>query len=155
MGRLYTAQFSAVAVSAAQDLFEIVAPSDAIVKIHNIRLGQTSDVGDTAEEILLIKLNSGATTSGSGGGSYTPVPIELGDAAFGGTCEINNTTQAADGTIVTHHAWPWNVRGPFEIIFEPETRPVLSPSRRCVLTIPAPADALTMMGTITFEEIGG
>ena len=155
MGRLYTAQFSAVAVSAAQDLFEIVAPSDAIVKIHNIRLGQTSDVGDAAEEILLIKLNSGATSSGSGGGSYTPVPIELGDAAFGGTCEINNTTQAADGTIVTHHAWPWNVRGPFEIIFEPETRPVLSPSRRCVLTIPAPADALTMMGTITFEEIGG
>ena len=155
MGRLYTAQFSAVAVSAAQDLFEIVAPSDAIVKIHNIRLGQTSDVGDAAEEILLIKLNSGATTSGSGGGSYTPVPIELGDAAFGGTCEINNTTQAAAGTIVTHHAWPWNVRGPFEIIFEPETRPVLSPSRRCVLTIPAPADALTMMGTITFEEIGG
>ena len=155
MGRLYTAQFSAVAVSAAQDLFEIVAPSDAIVKIHNIRLGQTSDVGDASEEILLIKLNSGATTSGSGGGSYTPVPIELGDAAFGGTCEINNTTQAADGTIVTHHAWPWNVRGPFEIIFEPETRPVLSPSRRCVLTIPAPADALTMMGTITFEEIGG
>ena len=155
MGRLYTAQFSAVAVSAAQDLFEIVAPSDAIVKIHNIRLGQTSDVGDAAEEILLIKLNSGATTSGSGGGSYTPVPIELGDAAFGGTCEINNTTQAGDGTIVTHHAWPWNVRGPFEIIFEPETRPVLSPSRRCVLTIPAPADALTMMGTITFEEIGG
>lgn len=155
MSRIYTAQFSAVAVSAAQDLFEIVAPSDAIVKIHNIRLGQTSDVGDTAEEILLIKLNSGATTSGSGGGSYTPVPIELGDAAFGGTCEINNTTQAADGTIVTHHAWPWNVRGPFEIIFEPETRPVLSPSRRCVLTIPAPADALTMMGTITFEEIGG
>lgn len=155
MGRIYTAQFSAVAVSAAQDLFEIVAPSDAIVKIHNIRLGQTSDVGDAAEEILLIKLNSGATTSGSGGGSYTPVPIELGDAAFGGTCEINNTTQAADGTIVTHHAWPWNVRGPFEIIFEPETRPVISPSRRCVLTIPAPADALTMMGTITFEEIGG
>src|SRR5574343_600929 len=155
MGRLYTAQFSAVAVSAAQDLFEIVAPSDAIVKIHNIRLGQTSDVGDAAEEILLIKLNSGATTSGSGGGSYTPVPIELGDAAFGGTCEINNTTQAADGTIVTHHAWPWNVRGPFEIIFEPETRPVLSPSRRCVLTGPAPADALTMMGTISFEEIGG
>ena len=155
MSRIYTAQFSAVAVSAAQDLFEIVAPSDAIVKIHNIRLGQTSDVGDAAEEILLIKLNSGATTSGSGGGSYTPVPIELGDAAFGGTCEINNTTQAADGTIVTHHAWPWNVRGPFEIIFEPETRPVLSPSRRCVLTIPAPADALTMMGTITFEEIGG
>ena len=155
MGRLYTATFSAVAVSAAQDLFEIVAPSDAIVKIHDIFIGQTSDVGDTAEEILLIKWNSGASSSGSGGGSYTPVPIELGDAAFGGTCEINNTTQAADGTIVTHHAWAWNVRAPLQIIFTPETRPVLSPSRRGVLTIPAPADALTMMGTITFEEIGG
>lgn len=155
MGRIYTAQFSAVGVTAAQDLFEIVAPSDAIVVIHDITIGQTSDKGDAEEELLLIQWKSGATTSGSGGSSCTPVPKELGDAAFGGTCEVNNTTQAADGTIVTHYSWVWNVRAPLQVIFTPETRPVLSPSRRAVLTIPAPADSLTMDGTITLEEIGG
>jgi hypothetical protein len=155
MGRIYTAQFNGVAVSAAQDLFELVAPADAIVDIHDISIGQVSDVGDAAEEILLITLQSGSTSSGSGGSSPAAVPREVGDAAFGGTVEANNTTQASGGTIVTHYSWPWNIRGPFEKVFTPETRPRLSPSRRAVITLPAPADALTMNGTITFEEIGG
>lgn len=155
MGRIYTAQFNGVAVTAAQDLFELVAPSDAILIIHELDISQTSDVGDAAEELLLVTLKSGATTSGSGGSSVTPVPKELGDAAFGGTCEANNTTAAADGTIVTHRATAWNVRAPLSIIWTPETRPVISPSRRWVCSIPAPADSLTMNGTIVFEEIGG
>ena len=156
MGRIYTAQFTDVAVSAIQDLFELVAPADAIVVIHDLHLSQKSDVGDAAEEILNIQLTSGHTTSGSGGSTVTPVPKELGDAAFGGTCEAKNTTQASGGTIVTHYSWDWNIRGPFDKIWTPETRPVLSPSRRMCVELPvAPADAITMSGTITFEEIGG
>lgn len=156
MGRIYTAQFTDVAVSAIQDLFELVAPADAVVIIHDLFIGQRSDVGDSAEEILSIQLTSGHTTSGSGGSSVTPVPIEFGNAAFGGTCEANNTTQAADGTIVVHGSWQWNIRGPFEKIWTPETRPVLSPSRRACVELPvAPADAITVSGTITFEELGG
>ncbi len=156
MGRIYTAQFTDVAVSAVQDLFEVVAPADAIVTVHDLHLGQKSDVGDAAEEILSIQLTSGHTTSGSAGSSVTPVPVELGDAAFGGTCEANNTTQAVDGTIVVHYAWDWNIRGPFDKVWTPETRPVLSPSRRMCVELPAaPTDAITMSGTITFEEIGG
>lgn len=156
MGRIYTAQFTDVAVSAIQDLFEVVAPADAIVKVHSLHLGQKSDVGDSAEEILSVQLTSGHTTSGSGGSSVTPVPVELGDAAFGGTCEANNTTQAQDGTIVVNESWHWNIRGPFDRIWTPETRPVLSPSRRMCVELPvAPADEITMSGTITFEEIGG
>ena len=156
MGRIYTAQFTDVAVSAIQDIFELVAPADAIVVVHDLHLGQKSDVGDSAEEILSIQLTSGHTTSGSGGSSVTPVPVNFGDAAFGGTCEANNTTQAQDGTIVVHYAWDWNIRGPFDKIWTPETRPVLSPSRRMCVELPeAPTDAITMSGTITFEEIGG
>jgi hypothetical protein len=156
MGRIYTAQFTDVAVSAIQDLFEIVAPADAIVVIHDLHLSQKSDVGDAAEEILNIQLTSGHTTSGSGGSAPTAIPVELGDAAFGGTVEANNTTQAVSGTIVTHYSWDWNIRGPFDKIWTPETRPILSPSRRACVELPAaPADAITMSGTITFEEIGG
>ena len=156
MGRIYTAQFTDVAVSAIQDLFEIVAPADAIVVIHDLHLSQKSDVGDAAEEILNIQLTSGHTTSGSGGSAPTAIPVELGDAAFGGTVEANNTTQAVSGTIVTHYSWDWNIRGPFDKIWTPETRPILSPSCRACVELPAaPADAITMSGTITFEEIGG
>ena len=156
MGRIYTAQFTDVAITAIQDLFEIVAPADSVVIIHDVHVGQRSDVGDAAEEILSIQFTSGHTTSGSGGGSVTPVPRLLGDAAFGGTCEVNNTTQAADGTIVVHYSWQWNIRGPFDKIWTPETRPVLSPSRRACFELPvAPADSITVSGTVTFEEFGG
>lgn len=156
MGRKYTVQFNAVAVTAQQDLFEVVAPSDATVIIHDFCVSQVSEVGDTAEEGLALLLKSGSTTSGSGGSAPTPVPIELGDAAFGGTTEVNNTTKATAGTIVTHGAWNWNIRVPFEKVFTPETRPVLSPSRRATLELATtPADSITMSGWMTIEEIGG
>lgn len=156
MGRMYTAVFNNVAVTAIQDLFEIVAPADSVVVLHDIHFSQNSDVGDAAEEILRIELTSGHTTSGSGGSAVTPVPVSLGDAAFGGTCEANNTTQAVSGTIVTKYVWNWNIRGPFDKIFTPETRPIISPSTRMCLELPAaPADSITMSGSITFEEIGG
>lgn len=156
MSRIYTATFGAVAITAVQDIFEVVAPADAIVKIHRIQLAQTTDVGDTAEEILQLQWTSGYTTSGSGGASVTPVPTEFGDAAFGGTVERNNTTQANTGTAVEHYNWAWNIRMEFDKVFTPEERPVLSPSRRGVLELPvAPADSITVNGTIVLEEIGG
>lgn len=155
MGRMYTAVFNAVAVTAIQDLFELTAPADSIVLLHDIHISQNSDVADAAEEILRIELTSGHTTSGSGGSAPTAIPTDFGDAAFGGTVEVNNTTQAISGTIVTHYVWNFNVRAGFDKIFTPETRPILSPSRRLCLELPAaPADSLTMSGSITFEEIG-
>ena len=155
MGRLYTAVFNNVAVTAIQDLFEIVAPATGIVLLHDIHISQNTDVGDAAEEVLRIELTSGHTTSGSGGSAVTPIPLDLGDAAFAGTCEVNNTTQASAGTIVTHYVWNWNIRVGFDKIFTPETRPLIRPSRRMCLELPAaPADSLTMSGSITIEEIG-
>lgn len=156
MSRVYTVQFNGVAVTAQQDLFEIVAPADAVVVIHDLHLSQLTEVADAAEEQLLVLMKSGQTTSGAGGTAPTAVPVELGDAAFGGTVEVNNTTKATLGTIVTHAAWHWNVRVPFDVVFTPETRPVLSPSRRWTLELATtPADSITMGGYATIEEIGG
>ncbi|MGH7525933.1 MAG: hypothetical protein ACREMX_04450 [Gemmatimonadales bacterium] len=156
MGRKYTAQFTGVAVTAQQDLFELNAPSDAVVVVHELHLSQSTEVGDAQEEGLSILLKSGQTTSGSGGSAPTAVPVEFGDAAFGGTVEVNNTTKASAGTIVTHHPWNWNVRMPFDKIWTPETRPILSPSRRATVELATtPADSITMSGSMTIEEIGG
>jgi len=156
MGRIYTAQFNAVAVTAQQDFFEINVPSDACVIIHDICLTQVSEIGDAQEEGLAVLFKSGQTTSGSGGTTPTAVPKELGDVAYGGTVEANNTTKATAGTIVTRHAWNWNIRIPFEKVFTPETRPVLSPGVRATLELATtPADSITVSGYVTFEELGG
>lgn len=156
MGRLYTVSFTGVAVTAQQDFFEVVAPSDAIVRIHRIGLSQSTEIGDAMEEGLSVLLKSGQTTSGSGGSAPTAIPNELGDAAFGGTCEANNTTKASAGTIVTHYAWNWNVRMPFEHVFTPEERPILSPSRRGTVELgTTPGDSITMSGYMVIEELGG
>lgn len=156
MGRMYTATFTGVAVTAQQDLFEVVAPSDAAVIIHRYGVSQSTEVGDAAEEGLSVIEKSGATTSGSGGSSVTPAPLALGDAAFGGTCEANNTTKATTGTIVTHRAHNWNVRVPFDHVNTPEERKVLSPSARWTLELgTTPADSITMSGFVVFEEVGG
>ena len=54
MGRMYSAVFEQVAVSVAQDLFEINAPADAIVVVHSCVITQSSDAGDSEAEMLPI-----------------------------------------------------------------------------------------------------
>lgn len=155
MGRMYTAQFNGVAVTAQQDLFEIVASSAGVIQIHELGLSQLTEVADAAEEMLLILLKSGQTTGGSGGSAPTIVKRAVGDGGHGATVAANNTSKASGGTIVTHYAWNWNVRVPFQMIWTPETRPVLAPSRRGTVELATtPADSITMAGYLVWEEIG-
>jgi hypothetical protein len=157
MGLVYTAVFNAVAVTAQQDFFELVAPSDAVVKVHRILITQSTEVGDAAEEGLNVLIKRGATTSGSGGGTPpTPQPTEFGFPAAGSTVEINNTTKASAGTIQTLWAENWNIRTPYEWLPTPECQLFLSPSQRLTVELATtPADSITMSGTLVFEEIGG
>src|SRR3990167_685774 len=54
MGRMYSATFDQVAVTAAQDLFEINAPADAAVIVHGFEISQSSEFGDAADEQLIL-----------------------------------------------------------------------------------------------------
>jgi len=153
MGRMYSTVFEEVAVTAAQDLFEINAPADAVVVLHSCIVTQSSDAGDAEDEQLSIIFHLGST-SGSGGSLPTEHPLELGSPAFGGTVEVNNTSQSTEGSIL--HAEAFNVRAGFYYRPTPEERIVISPSDRLIIELQtAPADSLTMSGTIIFEEIGG
>jgi hypothetical protein len=159
MGRIYTAVFEAVAITALQDLFEINAPADAVVLVHGFELFQTTDVADAAEDVLRLRMVRGvSSTSGSGGSTPTAQPRDDGSPAFGGTVEANNTTiqVVGGGSLETVRSFGWNIRIPMEKIFTPEERPIISPSQRLTLElIAAPADSITASGAITFEEIGG
>lgn len=157
MGRMYSAVFESVAVTAVQDLFEVVSPADAVTIIHSITITQETEFADAAAEMLTIVHQEGATTSGSGGSSVTPNPLEKGSPAYGGTVEANNTTEAADGTIDNIHRESFNIQIGYYYKPTPEERPVISPSARftCTLISTTPADSITMSGTIIFEEVGG
>lgn len=155
---IYVATFTAVAVTAAQDVFEIVAPSTGRVRIRELRLGQYSDAADAQAEMLSILALRGYTVSGSGGSSVTPANMQSVGLSTplvaASTVEANNTTVANTGTPLTLLADAFNVMGGFRYYPIPEERLEIAASERLVFRITAPADSLTMNGTLVFEEIG-
>lgn len=153
-GRIYAVTFSAVAVSAAQDLFEITPADDKPIEIVGIELGQTSDATDSADELLQISIIRGFTASGSGGSSATPAPLSPNDAAAGFTAEVNNTTVANTGTTTTQHTGAWNVRAGYINWFPEGMRPMASQGNTTIVVRQtAPADAITMSGTLYVREL--
>lgn len=153
---IFSAPFSAVAVSAAQDVWEIVAHANTRVAIREIRLGQYSDFGDAQAEILSVTIITGFTTTGSGGAAVTPVNLSrrTGGLSAVSTVARNNTTVAQDGTGTVVLADVFNVAAGWWYYPPEEERIIMEKSQRLVVRITAPADALTMNGTIIFEELG-
>lgn len=155
-GRIYSVIFSAVAVSAAQDLFELSPADDKPVEIVGIELGQTSDSGDAADEQLQLSIIRGFTASGSGGSAPTPAPVKSSaNAAAGFAAEVNNTTVANTGSSVTLFATAWNVRAGYTQWFPEGAEPSASQANTTIVVrTTAPADALTMSGTLWVRELG-
>jgi len=160
MARTFEAIIEPTAVTTVIDIFEIAAPASSGIMILGFDLYQTSDLGDAAEEILDLEWvrGDGTVTSGSGGSTVTPQPLDNGDGAPGATVEALNTTRMAVGTGVLDviKKFGWNIRAPMEKIFIPEQRMLITPSDRLTLSInTAPADSLTIGGSISFVELFG
>ncbi len=154
MGRMYTATFQGVAVSVAQDLISLLATSTTKIRLHACYIGQSSDAADAQDEMLRIRIRHGMTTVGSGGGTFTPVDLHRTGTAAGSTARINDTTAASAGTITEVHEECFNVRAGWVYIPPPDMRPICDVSVRIAVNLPAaPADPLTMSGTLYFEEI--
>lgn len=156
MGRRYTIPIAAVASPAAiWDAWELLAASTKPCKIIRVVLGQTTDLQDANEEALTLSVIRGHTTSGSGGSSTTPQPLDDVDTAAGLTAETMNTTIASAGTAETTHVIAFNLRVGLDHIFPPGSEPkihqVIS-NDRTVLRVSAPADAVTCSGYVEVEE---
>lgn len=157
MSRVYTIEFEGVVVSAQVDFFEISPADDKPCKLLGIFLSQSSDVGDAAEEILRIRIIRGHTTSGAGGAVPTPAPLESSaGAAAGFAAETNNTTIASLGTTVNLFSHAFNIRTGLELWFPQGAEPGASQANTTLVVrlMAAPADALTMSGTLVVEEMG-
>jgi hypothetical protein len=154
--RIYTVSFSAVAVTAAVDLFEITPADDKPIEVIGLFLGQSSDVGDAAAELLAYTVIRGHTTSGSGGTAATARPLNRSDTAAGLAAETCNTTAASAGTTNILHADTFHVSAG-EKLWLPEGCEWEASQADTTLVIrlaAAPTDSLTMSGTLYLREQG-
>jgi hypothetical protein len=159
LGRMYVVTFEATAVTVAADLFEIAPADDKPVRIHSFYIGQTTELQDAADEKIEIEITRGGTamTSGSGGSAFTPLPvISSAEAAAGAACEVLNTTQATFTSGVAIFRDVWNIHQGYAYRPTPEERIGVSQANGG-LTVrlgAAPADSITIAGSLFFEELG-
>lgn len=159
-GRAYAVTFTAVSVSASQELFYIKPAADkpcVVEAVYVSNVGGAADAGDTQEELLRIEmLRLPATvTASTGGTAPTPSPMITNDAAAGFTARVNDTGLATtSGTALTLHADGWNVRAGFVWMPPPEHRPIVANAQAIVVRLNStPADALTVSGTCIVREL--
>ena len=147
-------QYSAVHMlsysASTVDLIQITAPSDAVIRVTKIQLGQDSDDATSDSEMLPVTFQR-ASGAGSGGTSLTAGKMESGFPAPGATLVGGNTTAATLST-------PVIISDTFNVLsgWEWVGSVFLSPSAIGVLRIPAnPGDSIDLKITVEFEEIGG
>lgn len=158
MGRIYTAGFENVAVTVAQDFFEIAPAANKPVRLKALIIGQHSDMGDAAEEGLraaIIRVPA-TVTGGSGGSTPALRKVRPTDQDAGVVVEANNTSQATtSGTLEYLALLSVNNRIGLELWFPPELQfEVINGTVLVVRLMAAPADSLSMSGTCWLEEEG-
>ncbi len=156
MGREYSTEFEDVSVAALQDFFELIPADDVLVCVKKVVFGQTSDPGDAAEELLVVKHVRGHATTGSGGTAGAENALQPGMPAADTLTELNNTTIATAGTPLDLLTDVFNTRVGYQWVPTPdEYHYVTQADGLYVVRLPVgPADALSMSGYIVWEEIG-
>ena len=156
MGRKYWVDLTPTAVTLAVDLLEILPADDKPIKIVSLALGQSSDVGDAQDEVISVYWLRGNTGVGAGGSAVTPRPCGLSDVAAGFAAKAFNTTPAASGTSVILPRHAFNVRGGIERPYTPDEMFETSQANTSLVLrmAAAPADSLTIFGSVCVEEFG-
>lgn len=150
MGRIYSVSFTDVAVTAAQDFFQIEAVTVPAI-IHAVYLSQSTDVGDAAAEALSLRFRrvTDALTNVT-----AEAQLDTGDAVALADLNVNDTTPLTTGA-QTIHPENWNIAMPFVYLPPPELRIVVPVGDVVTLNlITVPADSITMSGVMYFEEVG-
>ncbi len=157
--RCYTVSFSASAQTAAIDFFELITGAGGSLALLGLEIGQTTELGDAAEEQIRLQITraTGSYTSGSGGNTgVARPPVRAGEASATFTAETLNTTQIAAGsgalTVVSRYAF--NLRAGYERFWTPETAISIGPSSALAIGLAAaPADSVTWEGTAYVAEL--
>ena len=153
---IYGANFSAQAVTTATDIFEVTPAADRPVVIYGLSLGQTTDLQDAAEEVLMIGVYRDCT-AGSGGTANTEYIYTNHSVGATNTAATRSLgTASTGGTLID--IIPWNIRIPLLWIPVPEMRPKFTnlaaegPTSTFRL-IAAPTDSITVSAVLYWTEL--
>jgi hypothetical protein len=156
--RMYSCNFTGTAATVAVDFFELTPADDRPCIVHAVYLGQSTETGDAAEEMLPIEIHRGGTaiTTGSGGVAAAAGVALSGAQTSGFTFEAMNTTAASFTGGVVVHRDTFNVRTGWQYIPTPETQIMVGQNNGGLVVRlgAAPADSITWWGTMIVEEIG-
>lgn len=141
------------------DLFTIEPGDDKPVALVRFVIGQTSEVTDATEEVILISLiHMTATVTNSNGTSVTPTKRNSSDPASGATVEANGATvSTTSGTSTILEYWAWNMRGSPLVVewpeeaWQPWARQGEALILRCDTTV---ADDVTIALHVVHKEMG-
>lgn len=152
MPSVHVTTFDNVSITTATDIFHGTVATEKPVELMEMTLGNFSDLGDAAEEVLRIGLFRGIT-GGSGGSALTENPINGGDSASSLAVLANNTSISTGGTQID--LIPWNIRIPLLWCPVPELRPLITNTYDpfAFRLIAAPADAISVSGALKWQEL--
>lgn len=164
MGRIYRVPYTGTITTAGgdSDLLSIQPADDKPCKLVGWIFGQSTEVGDAAEEGLRLTVRhmTATVTIGSGGSAVTPVANRPGTTdvvAAGCTTRCNDTTvSTTTGTSTIMEELGWNIRNtPWERWIPEEMRPRAIQGEVLIVRLETtPADDFTGMLTFFIEEEG-
>lgn len=162
MSRYYTCELPVVSRTTSFDFFEFTPADDKPLRLVMIDIGQTTELGDAAEEQLRWSVRRGGTamTSGSGGTGSVAAANGVGtdagiDPASGFTYDAGNTTVATftSGVIVWHSTF--NARTGLLWVPPPEVWIGCTQANGgfVVRLESTPVDSIDFVGTAVLEEL--
>jgi hypothetical protein len=156
MPRTYIIPFEQVAVSAPQDLIQVIGAAGKICRIIQIKAGTTDTTLPTAQMLAFrARFLPATVTNGSGGTTPSINPVDPGDAAASITALANNTTKATtSGTAKVVYEDGDHIYAGVEYTFP--VRPPVGPSESFVFELLSTVTGTVhLSGFVLVEEIGG
>ena len=161
MSQIYPCPVPATTVTNAggnADLWTFLPADDKPIRLRGFRLGQTSELGDAAEEAVEIQIiRMTATVTDGNGTAGTIETLSTSDAAAGFTFEYNGATVATTtGATDILESLAWNLRNsPYEVWYPDErfSATVKQGEVLLIRLISTVTDDITFVGTAWIEEL--
>lgn len=163
--RLYTVEFNAQDQTNGDgnmDMFELRPSSSAglPIRLCGLSIMQTSEVGDAQEEMVswsVLRMTGGTFTSGTGGTTPTPVPVDFDDVASDFAADaVNDAVATTTGTSTTLWSDGFNLRTGLDWKFIPPeyrfTAPGLANTALLIRFNTTVADTVTWQGSCLVGE---
>ena len=150
MSRMYVLSNTIVGFSTAKTIAEISAAANKVMKIHRIKVSQSTSEADDST-----RLKWGTYTATGTGTTVTGnvEPLDKGDSAYGGVAKDDHSGDLSTGESILGREGISMLAG-FEKIFLPDSRPVVRGADFFGITTIGDITSVDLEYEIEFEEIG-